>query len=204
MHRSAPFWLAAFPTNLLVGVFTIPVVADYADHELAAAAVDSTLRWYVGHLISALAFAVAAIAAMALWSRLAQVERGRGGAWAAALVVIGACCHVFGLGADGVGPIATGVGGGAPQMYFDGLGVQLVAVFVTGAAAFALGWIGLIRMLVAARIVRGWRRWWLPVGVVLMAAAEAIPSGWGLYLVATLAATVWLPISNSLATASDT
>ena len=199
MNRAAPIWVAAFPVILVVGVLTIPVVADYGDHELAAAAAHQTARWYWGHLLSALAFAVAAIAAVAVQSRLRRMSTEPPAIWAVPLVVAGACCHVYGLGADGIGPVATLVGGGSPKMYFDGLGSRLIGVFVAGAGAFSVGWIGLMTAATRTGVVRGWRRWWLPTGVLLMAAAEAIPSGWGLYAVAALALAVWLPLSKSLA-----
>jgi hypothetical protein len=40
----------AFPLVLAAGILLIPVVPDYSDHVLAAAAVEGTGRWVVGHL----------------------------------------------------------------------------------------------------------------------------------------------------------
>jgi hypothetical protein len=190
--------LAAFPIALALGVFTIPVVADYGNHELAAAAARLTARWYWGHLLSALAFGLAGVAAVAVHGALAKCASTPPGIWAAALAVIGAALHSYGLGADGIGPTAILAAGGEPETYFDGLGLRLSGIFLAGAAAFSIGWWGLTTAVLRVSAVRDWRRWWLPGGVLLMAASEAIPSGWGLYVVALLALAVWLPLSWSV------
>lgn len=196
MNRTASIWLAVFPIALTLGVLTIPVVADYGNHELAAAAARLSTRWYWGHLLSALAFGTAGVAAVALYAATAKRAGNAPGFWVAALAVVGAALHAFGLGADGIGPTAVLAAGGEPTIYFDGLGLRLSGIFVAGAAAFCVGWLGLTAAVLRTVQVRDWRRWWLPSGVILMAAAEAIPSGWGLYVVALMALTVWLPLGR--------
>jgi hypothetical protein len=198
MNRTASIWLAVFPIALTLGVFAIPVVADYGNHELAAAAARLTARWYWGHLLSALAFGIAGVAAVALHSALARCAGKPPDLWAAALAVIGAAMHMYGLGADGVGPTAILAAGGEPEIYFGGLGLRLNGIFMAGAVAFSIGWLGLTAAVLRVGPVRDWRRWWIPGGVLLMAASEAIPSGWGLYVVAVMALAVWLPLSWSV------
>ena len=56
MSGSKVISVLAFPVLLSIGIFLIPVVSDYADHELAAQAVGKTGLWVAGHLISAMAF----------------------------------------------------------------------------------------------------------------------------------------------------
>ena len=198
MSRTAPIWVAAFPIVLAAGVVTIPVVADYGDHELAVVAVNQAARWYWGHMVSALAFGIGAISATAVQLTLTNVRAARPPSWAVPLVIAGALCHVYGLGADGIGPVAILAGGESPESYFDGLGFRLMPVFVAGAGSFAVGWIAVIGTLIKNGVVNGPLRFWLPAGVVLLAAAEAIPSGWGLYVVAALALAVWPPLARAL------
>jgi len=81
MNRTASIWLAVFPIALVLGVPTIPVVTDYGNHGLAAAAAQLTVRWYWGHLLSALGFGVAAVGAGALYGalvlRIAEIKDWR-------------------------------------------------------------------------------------------------------------------------------
>ncbi len=47
---------ALFPLVLALGIVLIPVVRNYADHELAEAATAKSKRWFWGHLLSAIGF----------------------------------------------------------------------------------------------------------------------------------------------------
>jgi hypothetical protein len=83
-NRSVPLMLVAFPILLTLGIVMIPVVADYSDHSLAVRAVGHTWRWFLGHVVAALAFgySVWVIAALdehirSMGHRLHPLARGR-------------------------------------------------------------------------------------------------------------------------------
>lgn len=187
--------LFATPVLLALGVLLIPVVDDYADHGLSAAASLASGRWFVGHLLSALAFASAILAGAVIALRL---ERSEPLAWMGlALLVPGAAAHVFALGADGLAPLAIRYGGGAPELYFDG-GYWVTGVYIAGAALFGAGTLLLVLGLMRANILTGGARYLVFAAALAFPAAEAVPYAWALFLVACLAFCVWMPIGVAL------
>lgn len=61
-----------FPAVLAVGIILIPVVTNYADHVLASEAVEHTARWFLGHLLSAVAFGLSLISSSEVVAHLRQ------------------------------------------------------------------------------------------------------------------------------------
>lgn len=186
--------IAAFPLLLAIGIVTIPVVADYANHTLAEEGARQAARWYAGHLLSALAFGVGALASCSI---AAFTDRlGQGLDWIGLpLAVVGAALYAAGLGADGVGPVAIANAGGQPRTFFDGSGMLVSGVFIAGAVSFGTGAIIQVMRVVHAVALGSALRYVISIAALAMAAAPVMPSGWGLYGVAAAALVVYLPIS---------
>ncbi|MEZ4416695.1 MAG: hypothetical protein R3E10_13185 [Gemmatimonadota bacterium] len=185
----------AVPVLLALGVLLIPVVDDYADHGLAAAASLESTRWFVGHLLSAMAFGSAILAGGIIALRL---QRSEPLSWLGlAFLAPGAVLHVVGLGADGIAPLAVRTGGGLPDAYFDG-GFWVTGVFISGAALFGVGVLLLVLGLMRADLLKGGARYLTFAAALAFPAAEAVPYGWALFLVACLAFCVWIPIGLAM------
>lgn len=53
-----------FPITLSIGILLIPLVSDYSDHALAEEAAQQSLRWFLGHVVSGIAFGLAVLASV--------------------------------------------------------------------------------------------------------------------------------------------
>ena len=188
----------AFPTVLTVGILLIPVVSDYADREIQEKAASQTFRWVWGHLVAAVGFGMGVMAAGTVAERVVALTR-RSIWWiSVVLIAIGAALHAAGLGADGVGPIASLSAGRSAAEFFDGSASVVPPIFIAGAAFFSFGQIGLVLGARQANIVSGRDGFLALAAAILFGGAEAIPSGWGLYVVAFLSWMIWLPIATGI------
>lgn len=193
-NRFQALVIAAFPAVLTIGILIIPVVADYSDHTLAAQAASHTARWFWGHAISAAAFGLGMLAAGSIAAHLHS--RGEGPDLVGLpLVAVGAALHAAGLGADGIGPLAVVAGGGQARAFFDGSGPWVSGVFIAASITFGAGLMSQVIRVIRAGLVTGAVRVVVFVAALVFIGAEAIPSGWGLYLVAGAALAVYVPIS---------
>lgn len=183
-----------FPVILTIGILTIPVVTDYSNHALVQQATTLTARWFWGHVISATAFAFAILATCSIASYLAKKGPGRSGIISLSLIAIGGTLHAAGLGADGIGPLATAAGGGQALMFFEGSGKWVSGIFIAASITFGIGLITQVIGAIQAGLLKGLTRILVFVAAIIFVGAEAIPSGWGLYGVAAAAMVVYIPI----------
>jgi len=190
--RDDALQIAAFPLLLAVGVLIIPIVPEYSDDLAAARAMEHSGRWLIGHLVSAVAFA-ASVQCSTVLQRLSVRPRP----WVTLMLAIGAGLHAAGLGADGIGPLATVAAGVPPAMFFRGSSVLVPGVFIAGAVCFGLAQISQTVQLTQEVSSRGWRLVAL-IAAVTFSVAESIPSGWGLYVVALAALVLYLPPAFSV------
>jgi len=102
------FYIIAFPVLLSIGILLILVVSDYSDHDLASKAVQMTIRWILGHIISAIAFCISLLSVSSIENYL-EKNSYRLPDFIKILMTIGAGLYAAGLGADGIGPIAVNV-----------------------------------------------------------------------------------------------
>lgn len=187
--------IALFPLILTIGIVTIPLVTDYSDHLLAEEAANQTQRWFWGHTISAIAFGFSILAAHSITTYLSKKEQGRTGIISLALITIGATLYAIGLGADGIGPLATTSGGGRAAMFFNGSGMMVSGAFIAASILFGLGAINQVIGLSHAGLFKSPYSILAIIGAILFMGASAIPSGWGLFVVATSVIIIYLPIS---------
>jgi hypothetical protein len=185
----------AFPVVLSVGVLLIPIVSDYTDHTAAAAAAQES-RWLVGHLVAAVSFGLAAAAAAEIGRWISASGPGISYRIAVPLMAVGAGLHAAGLGADGIGPVAAA----SPVEFFDRSGRYVVPVFVVGAASFSVGLIALTATVRRRGLLSTGLGWIVFFASIVFAVAEAIPSGWGLYVVAAASWVVFWPLARSMRT----
>lgn len=176
-----------FPITLSIGIVLIPVVSDYSDHALAEEAAQQSVRWFLGHIVSGIAFGLAILASVGIAQKL--VERGMSGLARAGmvLVTIGAALHIAGLGADGVGPLSFANAGGRQQDFFEGSAVLVPLLFVAGSATFGTGQMLLIVGAIRSVTLTQLSRILLSLAGVAFIVFEVVPSGWGLYGVAAAA-----------------
>lgn len=187
---------ALFPLVLALGIVLIPVVRNYADHELAEAATAKSKRWFWGHFLSAIGFGLGVVVSAVinlymLWS----VNRF----WASfglVLMIVGGAAQMFGLGADGIGPLAVRRAGGLAKLFFDGSRVWVTGTFVAGSILFSLGQIIMV-------ILIGNGEFFLPamtitmlVAAILFSLSTVVPSGYGLYITAVTAFIIYWPLAG--------
>ena len=189
--------VALFPVLLTIGIIIIPLVTDYSDHINAGRAAAQTGRWFWGHIISSISFGVAILAACFIAEHLYRKREIRG-LIGLPLVAIGAALYAGGLGADGIGPLATEAGGNQAHVFFDGSGFMIGGVFTAASIVFGIGLIIQITGVVRARLVAGMKGSILFIAALLFIGATAISSGWGLYGVAAAALLIYLPISIAM------
>ncbi|MDM8000336.1 MAG: hypothetical protein QUS33_10125 [Dehalococcoidia bacterium] len=189
--------ILAFPVVLAVGIVLIPVVADYSDHQLAEKAVAQTARWFSGHLIAAIGFAVSILAVVSIDRHLRLLSRSLL-AMTLPCISLGAGLYAAGLGADGIGPVAVRAAGESPTAFFDGSGMYVTGVFVAGTILFGIGLLSLVIGSIRAGILKGRSRYVASVGAFVFMVAPAIPSGWALYGVAVAVFGVFVPIALAL------
>lgn len=192
------FPVVTFPLILTAGILTIPVVSDYSNHLLAEQAASQTGRWFWGHAISGVAFGLSIVAAYSITRYLSMHEQNRFGMVSLSLIAVGGALYAFGLGADGIGPLATAAGGGRALMFFEGSGIWVGGVFTAASVIFGAGLITQIIGVSHAGLLKGMSRIITFIAAVIFLAAGAIPSGWALYGVAGAALVVYLPITNAL------
>lgn len=190
--------VGVFPVLLATGILTIPVVSDYSHHALAAQAAAQTGRWFWGHVISAVAFAFAILAACSIAGYLSTKGQGRLGMASLLLIAVGGTLYAAGLGADGIGPLATVAGGGQAQTFFEGSGMWVSGVFIAASITFGLGLIAQVITVLRVGLLKGTMGIPVFIAAVVFVGAGAIPSGWGLWAVAAAALAVYLPIALAL------
>jgi hypothetical protein len=187
------FPIFAFPIILAVGIVIIPVNPDYNDHALAVQAVELTERWYVGHLISAIAFGFSIWASREILGVLKKIP------WFTPIfIALGAGLYAAGLGADGIGPVAVMASGESAIIFFDGSGWWVSGVFMAATLFFGIGLFIIINNSIQSHLVKGIWRYIIFVSAFVFVVAPAIPSGWGLYGVAIAAMGIFFPIGFSL------
>ena len=192
-NRLQALSIAAFPVLLVIGILTIPVVSDYADHALTEKAAGRTARWYGGHVISAIAFGFGALASCAIANYIEQRGEGPDNI-GKSLAVVGAALFAAGLGADGVGPVAVAAGGGQARAFFDGSGMLVSSLFIAASITFGAGMIIQVVRVIRTGALVGISRVVVFTSALVFVGSTAIPSGWGLYAVAAAALGVYLPI----------
>lgn len=195
LRQSYPLrWpIFAFPLLLTLGIVLIPVVPDYTNHALAAEAVGQTWRWFSGHILAAIAFALSIWAVSCLDQHL-RISSGPLHPTIIAVLVTGAGVNSAGLGADGIGPVAVRAAGEAPEVFFEGSGVWVTALFMTGTILFAAGLISVVVSSIRRGLLQGVGRWVAFIGALVTAVAPAILSGWALYGVAAAMFAVFIPL----------
>jgi hypothetical protein len=189
---------ALFPLLLSLGILLIPVVRSYADHELAQQAAAKSQRWFWGHLLSAVAFVFSILVACCLAVYLHTTDVFRLAMLTVPVMAVGAGLLAVGLGADGIGPLAVRKAGYPARAFFDGSSTWVTGTFIAGSVIYGLGQIGLMVAIQHTSLLAPGVGILVMIVAILFSVSSAIPSGYGLYLVAFLAWLIYLPISIAL------
>lgn len=195
--KSRQLFILTFPVVLAIGILLIPVVSNYDQHDLAAQAVNLTGRWFVGHLLSAVAFTLS-LFSVSIINQTLQTKSRSISAPTFLLLAVGAGFYAAGLGADGIGPIAVQAAGLSPTVFFDGSGWWVIGTFITATIFFGVGLIFLVVTLIQYEVLQGIFRYIAFVSALIFMAAPAIPSGYALYGVAVAALGIFVPIAVSI------
>ena len=191
------YYLFIFPVVLTIGILLIPVVTDYSDHQLAAKGVELTSRWFLGHMISAVAFGLSLLSVDPIEEYLRK-NSYRLPSFIKILMAVGAGLYAAGLGADGIGPIAVNISTSDPTLFFKGSGWWVSGTFMAGTVFFGIGLISLIGHANNAAMLKGNWRYVAFVSALIFVSVPAIPSGWGLYGEALASFGVFFPLGFSI------
>lgn len=198
MQKLSILPIVAFPLILFAGIIMIPVVKNYADHQLAETAAQKTRRWFWGHLISGLAFGIGLLALFSLTLNLFGQNILLWPSVSLPLAVVGAAFLVFGMGADGIGPIAVQRMGYPAKIFFDGSRHWVMGSFIIGSILFGLGQIFMIIGVNHTTLLNNTTGIIILLSAIIFSLSAAIPSGWGLYVLGFSACMMYLPIGFAL------
>ena len=134
-HRIQALFVLSFPVVLSIGIFLIPVVPDYSDHVSVAQAVELSVRWFSGHLISAVAFALSVLSVSVINTFLRDNSYELP-SFILPIMAVGAGLYAAGLGADGIAPLAVKSSGATPMLFFNGSGWLVTGTFITATVLF--------------------------------------------------------------------
>ncbi|HAS04202.1 MAG TPA: hypothetical protein DCR71_00280 [Dehalococcoidia bacterium] len=180
-----------FPILLSAGIFTIPYVLDYSSNIITELAVLQSGRWLWGHIISALAFGWAIIVAHYISRYLYYNEQNRIGTFSLYLTVAGGILMAAGMGADGIGPVATVNGGAQASVFFEGSGMIITIIFMVGIIVFGFGLINQIIGLGRIGVIPDIFVYVLIACAILFMGFAALPSSMGLYCIAYLSVLIY-------------
>ena len=197
MKNKTSIIILIFPIILAIGIFTIPFVSNYADNLVTEEAAKQTERWFWGHIISGIAFGISIIVAHNITQYLYSNNQKQSGIISLSLIAIGGTLLAIGLGADGVGPIATISGGSQASVFFEGSGVMVVGIFMAGIILFGFGLINQIIGLRHAGLISSCLSSILIIFAIIFMGASAIPSSLGLYIIAFISIIIYGRLSIS-------
>ena len=200
--RSQIIFILAFPIVLTIGIILIPVVADYTNHQLAEQAVEQTVRWFTGHIISAVGFALSILAVSSI-NRHLQLTSQSLPTLTLPFIAVGAGLYSAGLGADGIGPVAVQSAGDSPIIFFDGSGYWITGVFIAGTVLFGLGLLNAVIGSIRLGLLKRWSRYISFISVLIFIFAPMIPSGWALYGIAVASFGVFVPYALAISKSKD-
>ena len=114
------------------------------------------------------------------------------------LIAVGGSLYAFGLGADGVGPLAVAGGGGRALTFFEGSSTWVSGTFIIASLMFGLGLVVQVVGVIRSGLLKGVMRAVVFVAALAFVGSTAIPSGWGLYAVAAAALAAYVPMGLAL------
>jgi hypothetical protein len=185
-----------FPLVLALGIVLIPVVRNYADHELAEAAAAKSKRWFWGHLLSAVGFGLGVVVSAVINLYLLWSINRFWASFGLVLMIVGGAAQMFGLGADGIGPLAVRRAGGSAKLFFDGSRVWVTGTFIVGSILFSLGQIIMVILVGNRGVFLSAMTITMLVAAILFSLSTAVPSGYGLYVTAVTAFIIYLPLAG--------
>jgi hypothetical protein len=114
------------------------------------------------------------------------------------MMTVGAGLLAVGMGADGIGPLAVRQAGYPARAFFDGSSKWVTGIFIAGSIIYGLGQIGLIVTIQHTSLLSTGVGITVIIAAILFSVTSAIPSGYGLYVVALSVWVIYLPISLAL------
>ncbi|ASU83041.1 hypothetical protein CDO52_09825 [Nocardiopsis gilva YIM 90087] len=188
--------MAIAPVVLLAAFLYHPFVSGGAPtpEVVAEAAEADTTRWAAAHMLTLVAFALSALAFLALRGRLRDAGEERWSSWAFPLVIAGFVL-LAGLPAIEMtiaGAIDTGVDTVA---LIEAVNPWFMTLLISGSVAFALGALafamGVVRGAIMSRDLTGL----VAIALVVTALAMVAPPFWAFYVMAVAAIVVFWPVA---------
>ncbi len=112
------------------------------------------------------------------------------------LLIVGGAVQMYGLGADGIGPLAVRRAGGSAKLFFDGSQVWVMGTFIVGSILFSVGQIIMVILIGNREIFPPAMTITMLVAAILFSVSTAVPSGYGLYVTAVTALIIYLPLAG--------
>jgi hypothetical protein len=196
--------MAIAPLVLLAAFLYHPFLAGGApDPEVVAeAAAADTTRWATAHLMVMVAFALTALAFLALRGRLRDVGEQRWSSWAFPLFIVGSLL-LAGLPAIEMTVAGAIESGADPVAVIEGVNPWFLTLLISGSVAFVLGTLGFAMGVARGRIMSSGLTTLVAIALVVMALAMAAPPFWAFYVMAVAAIVAFWPLAWTTATSGS-
>ena len=108
--------------------------------------------------------------------------QSRTGTVSLSLIAIGGALYAFGLGADGIGPLAIAAGGGRAFTFFEGSGMRISGVFIAASIFFGVGLISQVIGVFHGGLLKDMIRTVVFIAAIVFPVSTAIPCWMGTIL----------------------
>lgn len=169
--------VALAPAVMFVALAGHPFLAKLPDSAgVANAVAQSTARWGIIHMLTAVGIGLIALAFLAIRARLRDVGEDRFSVWGLPFVIAGSA--LFGLlPAMEFAPLSAELTGGDVAAVQTELQPWFIAILATSSILFAIGAVGFARGVAASRILSpGLTRLVVPA-LIMLAVSRMVPLG---------------------------
>jgi hypothetical protein len=190
--------VAVAPALLLFGFVYHPYVTIGSDTEaIGAAAAADTTRWGLSHLAVGVAYALLALAFLAIRSYLREAGEERWSRLALPLLVFGSALFMILPGME-FAPLAAAETGGDPEAAQDELLPWFLPMFLSAAVSVALGALALALAIARSAILSTLLTRLVIAALVVMALARFVPLGAAQIVVGAAAVVALWPLAYAM------
>lgn len=174
--------VALAPVVFLIGILTLPYLSDRTDTAATASKVaEDGMRsaWGIILLVASVVLTL-----LAVFSLRRHIEAAGERTWsfvAVPLIVAGGVGLAFMAGVY-LAAVPLAAGGGDVVAYFEDAKAWIMPINIVAAGLFGLGWLSLAAAILRARVLVPERARVVALALVVLAVAQFLPWGWGLYL----------------------
>ncbi len=190
--------VAIAPVLLLIG-FLIPYIGDITDNvEIATEIGGDTGRASWGFLIAAGSIALTILATFSLRYYLRAAGEDGWSFLMVPLVVVGAVTIAVAVTAQFFAVALISEAGGDAVAYLDAADDWFVPLFIAGGVIFGLGWLALAMSIYRSAVLSRELTTVVMIALIVVVAANFIPTGWGGYVLAIAAIVASWPLAYTM------